>query len=256
MADETLTQNTSASDRELPLLEHLLELRTRLIRSAIALAVGTAISIAFAKQGLELLLVPLPFPPQTLGPAEAYLVYFRVALIGGAVLAMPMIVYQVVAFLLPGMLPNERRYLLTSLPGVALFFAGGVAFATLIMLPAAIGFMSTFLSDIVEQQWTLDNYISFVTRMMFWMGMVFQTPLLLFILAKLDLVTARQLSRFRKYAVLVCAIVAAVVTPTPDPVNMMIVMVPLYILYEFGVILARIARIGRPDEGVSPRANR
>jgi sec-independent protein translocase protein TatC len=256
MTDKTITQNVSVQDKELPLIEHLLELRTRLIRSAIALAVGTAISVVFAKRGLEILLLPLPFPPQTLGPSEAYLVYFRVALIGGAILAMPMIVYQVVAFLLPGMLPNERRYLLTSLPGVMVFFAGGVAFAAFIMMPAAINFMSTFLSDIVEQQWTLDNYVSFVTRMMFWMGMVFQTPLLLFILAKLDLVTAKQLARFRKYAVLVCAIVAAVVTPTPDPVNMMIVMVPLYILFEFGVILARIARIGRKDEGVSPRSAR
>jgi len=252
----SVEKGISTYDRELPLLEHLLELRGRLIRASLALFVGTAISVVFAKRGLELLLLPLPVPPQTLGPTEAFVVYFRIALIGGVVLAMPIIVYQFVAFLLPGMMPNERRYLLWSLPGVFVCFAGGVAFASFIMLPAAISFMQSFLNDIIQQQWTLDNYISFVTRALFWMGMIFQTPLVLFLLAKLDLVTAQQLSKYRKFAVLGCAIIAAVVTPTPDPVNMMIVMVPLYLLYEVGVILARIARIGRKDEGVAPRAAR
>jgi sec-independent protein translocase protein TatC len=251
MADQTADR-----DRELPILEHLLELRSRLIKASLALFVGTAVSIAFAKRGLELLLLPLPIPPQTLAPTEAFVVYFRVALIGGLVLAMPVIVYQLVAFLLPGMLPNERKYLLWSLPGVGICFAGGVAFASFIMLPAAITFMQGFLNDIIEQQWTLNNYISFVTNALFWMGMVFQTPLILFLLAKLDLVTAQQLAKVRKFAILGCAIIAAVVTPTPDPVNMMIVMIPLYLLYEVGVILARFARIGRKDEGVAPRRAR
>ncbi len=110
------------------------------------------------------------------------------------------------------------------------------------MLPTAINFMQGFLSDVVEMGWTLDNYVAFVTRVLFWMGIVFETPLLVFFMAKLGVVNARQLSRSRKWAVLATAIVAAVVTPTPDPVNMMIVMVPLYLLYEFGIILARFAR--------------
>jgi len=109
--------------------------------------------------------------------------------------------------------------------------------------------MQSFLDTIVESNWTLENYISFVTRVLFWMGVVFQTPLVLFFLSKLGLVTATQLASGRKWAVLAIAVIAAMVTPTPDPVNMMIVMIPLYLLYEVGIILARFG--GR---GVTPRS--
>lgn len=236
-------------DRELTIMGHLMELRTRLIRASLALLVGTAISVVFAKRGLQVLMIPLRgYNPQTLYPTESFVVYFKVALIGGVALAMPVIVYQLIAFLLPGMLPNERRYLYFMVPGVAVCFVAGVAFAALIMLPAAVGFMQGFLADIINNQWTLDHYISFVTRILFWMGIVFQTPLLLFLMAKMGIITANQLARFRKYAVLVISIIAAVVTPTPDPVNMMIVMVPLYLLYEVGVLLARIAQPGQSPE--------
>ena len=131
------------------------------------------------------------------------------------------------------------------MPGATICYAAGVAFAALLMLPAAVTFLQGFMSTIIENRWTLDNYISFVTRVMFWMGIVFQTPLLMFFLAKLNVVTAKKLSKWRKYAILVNAIVAAMVTPTPDPVNMMIVMIPLCLLSEVGVILARLAVVGR-----------
>ncbi|MFO7582381.1 twin-arginine translocase subunit TatC [Guyparkeria sp.] len=114
--------------------------------------------------------------------------------------------------------------------------------------PSAITFMQGFLSHIVQNQWTLDNYIDFVTRVLFWMGIVFQTPLLMFFLAKLNIITAEKLAKARRYAIVATAIIAAFVTPTPDPINMVIVMVPLYLLYELGVILARLARVGMPDE--------
>jgi len=233
-------------DVELTIFEHLAELRSRLVKAAIALIVGTVISIVFAARLLQILILPLGDAiPQTIAPTESFVVYFRIALLGGTVLAMPVIVYQIIRFILPGLLPNERRFLFWLLPGVFVCFGGGVAFAALVMLPAAVNFMQGFLSTIIENRWTLDNYIGFVTRVLFWMGIVFQTPLIIFFLAKLDVVTPKQLGRYRKFAVLIIAIIAAIVTPTPDPVNMMIVMVPLYLLYEVGVILARVARIGK-----------
>ena len=236
-----------ADDAELTIFEHLSELRSRMVKATLMLVITTAFSVIFAKQGLEILSAPLgEVRPQAIHPTESFVVYFKIALIGGVALAMPVIVYQVVRFALPGLLPDEKKYLYFLLPGVTICFAGGVAFAALVMLPAAINFMQGFLDTIVDNRWTLNNYISFVTRVLFWMGIVFQTPLIMFFAAKLDLVTAKKLGRFRKYAVLVIAIIAAVVTPTPDPVNMMIVMVPLYLLYEVGVILARIADIGKP----------
>lgn len=246
MVDQTLAQPSVPGDKELTLWEHLNELRTRLIRAALALVVGTTISVAFTTSALQLLLLPLgDHIPQTIHPTESFVVYFQVALIGGVTLAMPVIVYQVVAFMLPGLMPEEKKYLYFLLPGVFFSFGGGVVFAGLIMLPAAIQFMQGFLAAIVENRWTLHNYISFVTRVLFWMGIVFQTPLILFFMTKLGLITPQKLSRFRKYAFLLITIIAALVTPTPDPINMMIVVVPLYLLYEIGIILSRIAMIGK-----------
>ncbi len=243
-----------SSDTELTIWQHLDELRSRLVKAFIALTIGTAISMVFAPRALEVLSSLLQQPLQTIYPTETFVVYFRLALLGGVTLAMPVIVYQIVRFVLPGLLPEEKKYLYFLLPGATISFAAGVAFAAMIMLPAAINFMQGFLSNIIENQWTLDNTIAFVTRILFWMGVVFQTPLLMFFLAKLNLVTAPKLARFRKYAILVIAIVAAMVTPTPDPVNMMIVMLPLYLLYEVGILLARVARAGMPDEGAVAQA--
>mgnify|MGYP005840691865 CR=1 FL=1 len=252
MAEQTLAQEGAPGDKELTIFEHLTELRLRMIRATLALVVGTLISVVFASSALQVLTLPLGEQvPQTIHPTESFVVYFKVALIGGVTLAMPVIVYQVIAFMLPGLMPQEKKYLYFLLPGVFLCFGGGVAFAALIMLPAAINFMQGFLATIVENRWTLNNYISFVTRVLFWMGIVFQTPLIMFFLAKLGLITPQKLSRFRKYAVLLISIIAALVTPTPDPINMMIVMVPLYLLYEVGIILARLAVIGRPREETS-----
>ncbi len=236
-------------DTELTLFEHLNELRSRLLKAFIALAIGTGLSVVIAPQAIKVLTLPLgSYVPQTLGPTEGMLVYFQVALIGGVIIAMPVIIYQIVCFMLPGLLPEERKYLYFLLPGATICFAAGVAFAAFIMLPVAINFMQGFLEGIIENRWSLDAYISFVTRVLFWMGIIFQTPLLMFFLAKLGLITPQKLSKFRKFAILINSIIAAVVTPTPDPVNMMIVMLPLLLLYEVGIILARIALIGKPAE--------
>jgi len=242
-----------SNDVQLSIWEHLDELRSRLLKAALALIIGTAISLIFAERALQVLILPLGDKvPQTIHPTESFTVYFRVALIGGVTLAMPVIVYQVVRYMLPGLLTQEKKYLYSLLPGVAVCFTSGVAFAALIMLPAAINFLQSFMHTIIDNRWTLDNYISFVTQVMFWMGIVFQTPLLMFFLAKLNLVTAKKLASFRKYAIVAIAVIAAAVTPTPDPINMMIVMVPLVLLYEVGVILARVAVAGRKPAETNP----
>jgi len=227
-----------AMDREQTILEHLTELRERLIKCFIALMVGTIVAMFFVEPSLRLLTRPLGDTiPQTLAPTESLSVYFRIAFIEGVALAMPVLVYQIVAYLLPGLLPEERQYLYLLIPGVTISFILGAVFCVMIMLPAAINFMQGFLETVVENRWSLDYYISFITRVMFAMGIVFQTPLILLFLSKLGLVNAKQLGGFRKYAVLLTSVVAAVITPTPDPLNMMLVMVPLYLLYEVGILL-------------------
>jgi sec-independent protein translocase protein TatC len=226
----------------MPLMEHLKELRTRLIRAFLALFVTTGISFVFARQVFLLLMVPLEDTKlQALKPTESLGNYMKVALLSGIVLAMPVIVYQIGRFVTPGLTKKERRYLLLLVPGATLCFVTGVAFAYFIMLPSAIGFLQTFMADIIEQQWAIGEYLSFVTSLLFWIGLAFELPLFVYFLAKLGIVDAQMLSKNRKYAVVAIAVLAAVITPTVDPFNMALVMGPLIILYEIGVILARIA---------------
>jgi sec-independent protein translocase protein TatC len=236
-------------DQELSLMEHLLELRSRLIKASLALVVGTAISWVLVEPVLQLIIRPLgDSVPQAISPTETILVYFRVMLILGVTIAMPVIVYQFIRFLLPALLPHEKKYLNFLIPGATICFVSGVAFATLVMLPGMIMFMQSFLISIVENRWTISNYINFVTFVMFWMGILFQMPLIIFFLAKLNVVTAKQLSGARRWAIMVSAVVAAIVTPTHDPINMVILMIPLIVLYEIGVFLARFAHTPEQEE--------
>jgi sec-independent protein translocase protein TatC len=226
----------------MPLMEHLKELRTRLIRAFLALMVTTGISFVFAKQVFLLLMVPLENTKlQALKPTESLGNYMKVALLSGLVLAMPVIVYQLGRFVMPGLTKKERRYMLLLVPGATLCFVTGVAFAYFVMLPSAINFLQTFMADIIEQQWAIGEYLSFVTSLLFWIGVAFELPLVVYFLAKLGIVNAQMLSKNRKYAVVAIAVVAAVITPTVDPFNMALVMGPLIVLYEIGVILAKIA---------------
>jgi sec-independent protein translocase protein TatC len=241
-AEATPEQVENAGVEGMPLLEHLKELRDRLIRAAIALGITTAVSFIFAKALLIILIEPMgDTAPQALKPTESIANYMKVALISGVTLAMPFIVYQIGKFLTPGLTKSERRWLWILVPGATLCFITGVAFAYFIMLPAAIPFLQGFMADIVLQQWALGEYLSFVINLMFWIGLAFELPLFVFILAKLGIVDAEMLTKNRKYAVVVIAVLSAIITPTVDPMNMVLVMGPLIILYEIGVILAKIA---------------
>jgi len=234
----------SESERDLDkmsILEHLGELRDRLIKSVVALLVGTVLSLAFTPRLLEFLIAPMGGKqPISLKPTESIIIYFKVALVAGAVLAMPVIIYQFLMFILPGLTKEERKYLRVIVPGASLLFATGVAFATFVMLPFTIKYLQSFLADIIQPTYSIDYYISFVTTLMFWVGVIFETPLIIAFLARLGVISPKMLSSNRKYAIVLIAILAAVITPTPDPVNMALVMVPLLVLFEVGIILARI----------------
>jgi len=231
-----------AENKQFTIMEHLEELRDRLIKSAIAVTVTTLFSFVFAKQFLQLLIAPMgDTPPVSSTPTTNIVVFTKVALISGVALAMPVLVYQLIGFIAPGLTRREKRYLYLILPGATLSFVAGIAFAYFVMLPMAIPFLKGFLGDIVQPNWFVDKYISFITSLLFWVGLSFETPLLIFFLAKLGIVTPVVLSRNRKYAVLVIAVLSAVITPTPDPFNMILVMAPLILLYEIGILLAKLA---------------
>ncbi len=240
-----MSKSSIPPEVRLTIIEHLEELRDRLVVIVIALVVSTAFSLVFTEWLLRVLIKPLGATPIAIHPVESFIVYFKVALIAGVALSMPVILYEVVRFLLPALTPQEKGYLLFLLPGGTLFFIVGLAFAALIMLPAAIRFLHGFMGDVVVQQWTIENYINFVTTIMFWIGLIFELPLVMFFLAKLGIVNTAMLTKFRRFWIVVAAVIAAVITPTPDPVNMSIVMVPLIVLYEVGILLVRLAGGGK-----------
>lgn len=223
--------------------EHLGELRDRLFKAVIALVLGAGLGIALSRQILEFLLIP--YPRQDLlvtSPTEAISNIFTVALVFGAMLSLPVIVYQVLAFILPGLLPNEKRWIAIGVPAGFLLFLLGATFAYFIMLPAAVGFLTSIFPDIFNYQLTPNEYIPFVSGVMFWMGVAFEMPLIIFVLAKANVISANVLKKQWRWAVVIIAVIAALITPTPDPINMSIVMVPLLLLYAFSIVLATIAR--------------
>jgi sec-independent protein translocase protein TatC len=229
-------------DKSMSIMGHLRELRGVLIKCGIVLAVTTIISFVFTTQLLQFLIAPYGGILETIDPTENVTTYFRVALMSGAVLAMPFLIYLVWSFIAPGLEDKEKRYVRYIVPGATFLFILGVAFAWAIMLPSAIGFLSSFEPEIFKTSWRAAAYIPFVTSLMFWIGVAFELPLIVFFLAKLKIVTAKKLLSWWRFAIIGAAIIAALITPTIDPFNMLLVMGPLIILYFLSVLLARLAR--------------
>ena len=235
--------------------EHLDELRQRLTKAVFSLVIGTVIGVFLAEAALILLMEPYCRIPTVnncelviLDPTGNILIYFKVALMIGGILSIPMVTYQLLMFILPGLTRKERRYVLLSIPATTALFIVGVLFAWKILMPPALGFLNEFQADIFEPEWTADGYISFVTSLLFWMGVAFQTPLIFFLISLLGLVTARTLVRQWRVAIVGASIAAAFITPTIDPVNMFLVMAPLLTLYCLSIILVYIGRkISRLD---------
>jgi sec-independent protein translocase protein TatC len=223
------------------ILGHLRELRGRLLKAAIALSVASVLTSVFAGDIIEFLIRPYGNKLQTLGPTENVITYFRVALLSGAALAMPVIVYQLLAFIVPGLTRVEQRWIYISVPFTSVLFLVGILFAWYVMVPAAVGFLANFRPDLFLNEWTAREYISFVVSVAFWIGVSFQTPLVTFILAKIGLVTPGFLARNWRFAVVIVAVIAAVITPTVDPFNMALLMLPLLALYGLSIILAMLA---------------
>jgi sec-independent protein translocase protein TatC len=224
------------------LLDHLNELRQRLLRAIIALAVGVVIGTFLTPPVLEILIAPLGGQsPLAIAPTETTAVFFKISIVLGIVIAMPVLVYQMFQFAAPGLEPREKRYIIIGAPLAALSFAAGVIFAAKVLLPAALPFLQGFLSGIVEQRYSIDRYISFVSNILLWAGLVFETPLVMYFLAKLGVVTHQGFAGARRIVIVGAAAGAAVITPTTDPVNMLLIMIPFLLLYEFGILLARLA---------------
>lgn len=230
------------TEREMTLWQHLNDLRKRLLYAVIGIAVGVAISFALSDLALELLARPI-------GGFEALLsievtenvgVFMRVTLLGGFIIALPFTLIQLYLFIQPALKLKERRSILRAVPLATLLFLVGAVFAYLVMLPAAIPVLVQFKGPEVLPKWS--DYVTFVTSLIFWTGISFEMPLVAFVLSKFGLITAKNLIKGWRIAVLVIAVAAAVITPTGDPINMGLLMLPLLILYLLSILLAGMAR--------------
>jgi len=240
-------------DRLQTIFEHLKELRYRVMMSSISVVLGLVISAIFADDFLQLLIDPAEekhpgLRLQFIEPFENFVTYFRVALLGGLIIAMPMIVYHGLRFVTPALHPKERWWLYGTVVGATGLFLGGVAFAFFVALPPALDFLLNFNNDLAEPNIRIGSYVDFVTRLLFWTGVSFQTPLIVMFLARIGLVRASQLLSWWRLAVVGAFVVSAIVTPSIDPVTQSLVAGPIIVLYFFGIVLAVIVQPRRPKE--------
>ena len=241
-----------SNEKKLTLLSHLLELRTRLIRSVIAIAVASVIAFIFYDWIFYILKLPaeginLVYIEMT----EMIGTIMKVCLVTGIILAMPYLVYQGIMFIAPALTPKEKRYVYLTLPWIALMFLGGVVFGYFILVPPATRFLISFGSNIAAPEIRIGNYVSIVTRLLLAIGFVFEMPVITTFLARLGVLKPKWLSDRRRTAIIVAFILAAIITPTFDPINQSLVAVPLIVLYEMSIWLAKLVYKKEPVE-VSP----
>jgi sec-independent protein translocase protein TatC len=241
-------QNNDGHELRMGLFEHLAELRDRLLKAMLALVVGTVIGFALADFSMGILQGPFCEITQNaeecrfqiLEPTGNVIVYFRVSLLVGGILSIPVVTYQLLMFVLPGLTKRERRMVLMAIPAITGLFLIGVLFAWFVLTPTALNFLSSFWETRTYTEWTADGYLSFVTALVFWMGVAFETPLIFFVLSLIGIVNAQALRQNWRVAVVGSAVAAAFITPTIDPVNMFLVMGPLLALYVMSIGLVAI----------------
>ena len=243
--------------KSLTIRDHLLELRKRLMWSAGCVLLTTIVAFAFHRQILRLLMEPaqgfdaLPNgKPIYIDLTEFIGTAMKASLLVGLFASLPFVLYHIVMFVAPGLTLRERRYLYALMPASLLAFAAGAAFGYFILIPPMVDFLLNFGGDIATAQIRISSYISLMLTLLFWMGIVFETPIVLFFLSKIGIVTPEFLARQRRYAVVAAFILGAAITPTFDPINQSLVAVPIIVLYEVGIWLSKLGRLGRKRKTV------
>ena len=242
------------SENKLTVLGHIIELRKRLIRVLITVGVASAISFIFYEwifyililpaEGIELIYIEM---------TEMFGTIMKVCLTTGLVLTMPYLVYEGIMFVSPALTRREKRYVYVILPWIALMFIGGVVFGYFILVPPATNFLITFGSNIATPQIKVGNYISIITRLLLAIGLVFELPVVTTFLARIGIIKPQWLVNKRKVAIISAFILAAIITPTFDPINQSLVALPIIVLYEMSIWLAKLV-YRRRAETVEPVA--
>jgi len=225
------------------LLDHIRELRRRLLRTVLALFAGFLVAFYFRKVIFSWLLRPAPvgFKPISTELTGIFGPEIKVAIIAGLILAMPYVLFEFFMFVSPGLTAREKRPLYVLLPWIALSFAAGVTFGYFILMPPAMHFLISYDTDIATQFVTLGNYTNTVITLLFWIGVCFETPLIMFALAWIGVLKSSAVAKRRRLLIVVAFVLGAIITPTLDPVNQTLVAGPLIVLFEIGIWLAKFA---------------
>ncbi len=249
------------SDEKMSFFSHLEELRRRILISLAAIGIGFMVTFNYSETILRILKrplttdlmfsrtypflrsVPRPGPPVDLfflAPAEAFWMHMKIAIFAGLLLVLPIVLYQIWKFIAPGLLAHEKRYALPFVVLSTVFFFCGLLFCFYLVLPFALNFLLTYKTENLKPMISIGNYMDFTTKFLLGFGVVFELPMGIGVAAKMGLVTPQFLSRNRKYAILAVFTIAAILTPTPDFFNQTLMAVPMYLLYEVGILAARI----------------
>lgn len=258
------------ADDKMPLTGHLSELRKRIIVSLAAIVVGFIFTFNYSEELFNLLTLPLRSqlsfslkPPYVLlaptgisnpslvflAPAEAFWMHMKVSFIAAFILVLPVVIHQLWAFIAPGLLQKEKRYVVPFILGATTLFLAGTVFCFLIILPFAMGFLLTYKTDHMTPMLSVGNYVDFCLKFILAFGAVFELPIVIIFLTGIGLVTPKTLAKNRKYAILAAFILAAVLTPTPDAFNQTLMAIPIIILYEIGILLSRLFAGRRVENG-------
>lgn len=250
----------SARPVEMPFFDHLEELRWRLLYSVIAIALGAGVGFWLVMQYDVLGLLTEPIQPflgtsklKYLSPTDPFFITLKLGILVGFLLAAPVVIYQAWSFFAPALLPSERRVIIPALYMGLVLFAGGVAMAYTIVLPVTLKFTMSFQTESLEQAIVVSAYMSVVTRLLLAFGFVFELPVVVLILSALGLVTPEFLASKRRHAIVGITVVASVITPGDVITVTVMMMVPLYLLYELSIVLSRMvvrrrAALGEPAE--------
>jgi sec-independent protein translocase protein TatC len=244
------------AEERLTLFEHLDELRKRLFVCLIAATVGVLIAALFNSFMFDILLHPLREIPNlpasatkitTFSPAEPFMVSLKVWVVGGLILAAPILIWQLWAFLAPAFTEGEKRYFYPVIFASTALFFSGVALAYFLILPKGLGWLLGFSKGYFNVQLRASDYFTFMALFILAFGVVFELPVVLVLLAKVGVIDDKFLKKNRRWAVVILAVAAAVITPSQDAFSMLAMFIPLYVLYEVSVVLARFVQPKRED---------
>ena len=229
----------NSEQKSMPFLDHLEELRWRLLKSLISILLGAIITFYFIDTIIEFLIRPsrnlsTPMELQVLKVQGMFMIKWGIALIGGFITAIPVLTYQLWKFIAPGLYLNERQYVAPLIFFTYLSFLVGLSFAYIVIIPFSLEFFTSIGMDMIDNNFSINYYFSFITWLMIGSGLIFELPVLVFILSLIGLLTPAFMGHYRRHALVIILVLSAFITP-PDPISLVLMSIPLMLLYEISI---------------------